>query len=177
MQSRLESAFMKTTVIRQVAWICFLVGCVSFGIAFNQPSAYAQTPTLRVQSSLVLVDVISQDPKSGLPVRDFKREDFRVFDNRHEVRISTFDAGAQYDTRPITLWLVAICNEAGYQSLGRRQNLRERNHTFGPHLITWRTTTPWELLIGAITVRPSSICRPPKTAIALSEHWPKRSRP
>jgi hypothetical protein len=74
-------------------------------------AAFAQAPTIRVQSSLVLVDVISQDLKSGLPIRDFKKEDFRIFDNRHEVRIATFDAGA--DMRPIALWLVVICNEGG----------------------------------------------------------------
>ena len=74
-------------------------------------AAPAQAPTFRVQSSLVLVDVISQDLKSGLPVRDFKKEDFHVSDNQHEVRIATFDAGA--DTRPIALWLVVICNEGG----------------------------------------------------------------
>ena len=70
-------------------------------------------PMVRVQSSLVLVDVISQDHKSGLPVRDFKKEDFRVFDNKHEVPISSFDAGASYDTRPVILWLVVLCNERG----------------------------------------------------------------
>jgi len=73
--------------------------------------ASAQVTTIRVQSSLVLVDVISQNLKSGLPIRDFKKEDFRVFDNGHQVRIGTFDAGA--DTRPISLWLVVICNEGG----------------------------------------------------------------
>jgi len=80
-------------------------------LAIAAMAASAQVPTIRVQSSLVLVDVISQDLKSGLPVRDFKKEDFRMFDNRHEVRITTFDAGA--DTRPITLWLAVICNEGG----------------------------------------------------------------
>jgi hypothetical protein len=74
-------------------------------------AASAQAPTIRVQSSLVLVDVISQDLKSGLPIRDFKKEDFRIFDNRHEVPIATFDAGA--DMRPIAVWLVVICNEGG----------------------------------------------------------------
>ena len=74
-------------------------------------AASAQAPTIRVQSSTVLVDVISQDLKSGLPIRDLKKEDFRMFDNRHEVRIATFDAGA--DMRPIALWLVVICNEGG----------------------------------------------------------------
>jgi hypothetical protein len=74
------------------------------------PTATSQ-PTIRVQSSLVLVDVISQDPKNGLPVRDFQQSDFRVFDNRNEVPISTFDFGAHLDTRPIAIWLTVICNE------------------------------------------------------------------
>jgi hypothetical protein len=104
-------------VVRGVSSICFLAACTRFSIA-QQNLAYPQTPTFRVQSSLVLVDVISQDLKSGLPIRDFKKEDFRLFDNRHEVRISTFDAGAHYDTRPITLWLIVICNESGLPKLG-----------------------------------------------------------
>src|SRR5437667_11026313 len=95
-----------------VASICFLAVCAS------APIATAQAPTIRVQSSLVLVDVITQDRKSGLPVRDFKKGDFRLFDNRHEVRVATFDAGARYDTRSITLWLVVICNESGLRKFG-----------------------------------------------------------
>ena len=53
------------------------------------------------------------DPRTGLTVRDFKKEDFRLFDNQHEVRIATFDAGARYGTRPITLWLAVICYQGG----------------------------------------------------------------
>lgn len=71
-----------------------------------------QTP-IRVQTSLVLVDVITQDPKNGLPVRDLKKEDFRLFDDGIEVPIYSFDAGATFDTRPFIIWLVAICNEGG----------------------------------------------------------------
>ena len=90
-------------------------------LLFQSPAGFAQEPkqpssgqaTIRAQSSLVLVDVFSRDPKTGLPIRDFKKEDFRLFDNRQEVRIATFDAGAQYDTRAITVWLVVICNEGG----------------------------------------------------------------
>src|SRR5437763_87125 len=109
---------------------CFLAVCTSASMVLQQPTATAQAPTIRVQSSLVLVDVIGQDRKSGLPVRDFKKEDFRLFDNRHEVRIATFDAGAHYDTRPITLWLVVICNESGYPSLVPRQNFLDWKHSF-----------------------------------------------
>ncbi len=90
-------------------------------ISFLISGSFAQQPerttpaqaTIRVQTSLVLVDVISQDPKNGLPIRDFKKEDFRVLDNRQEVPIATFAAGAHTDTRPVILWLVVICNEGG----------------------------------------------------------------
>ena len=114
---------------RGVALICFLA---AFSIAQQRPNP--QTPTFRVHSSLVLVDVISQDPKNGLPIRDFKKEDFRLFDNRHEVRISTFDAGARYDTRPITVWLVVICNENGLPKFGASAEFLGRESLFRPAL-------------------------------------------
>jgi hypothetical protein len=66
-----------------------------------------------VQSSLVLIDVISQDPKNGLPVRDFQKKDFRVLDEGKEVSMASFEAGAGHNTRPVILWLVVICNEGG----------------------------------------------------------------
>lgn len=60
---------MKWSVARAVVSISILVVCNSLAVHSQQPSPSAEDPTLRVQSSLVLVDVISQDPKSGLPVR------------------------------------------------------------------------------------------------------------
>ena len=111
-----------------VASICFLAVCAS------APMATAQAPTIRVQSSLVLVDVITQDRKSGLPVRDFKKGDFRLFDNRHEVRVATFDAGARYDTRSITLWLVVICNESGLPKFGASAEFLGLEALFRPAL-------------------------------------------
>jgi hypothetical protein len=99
-----------------VLW--FIAACASLPVQSQQFPAFADVPTIRVQSSLVLVDVISRNSSSGLPVRDFKREDFRVFDDQHEVRIATFDAGARNDTRPVTLWLVVICNEGGLPKFG-----------------------------------------------------------
>jgi hypothetical protein len=117
-----------------VASVCLLAICTSIAMAFQQHDASVQTPTIRVQSSLVLVDVISQDRKSGLPVRDFKKEDFRLFDNQREVRISTFDAGAQQDTRPITLWLVVICNEGGVPRYGASAEFLGQESLFRPAL-------------------------------------------
>jgi hypothetical protein len=61
--------------------------------------------------SLVLVDVIVQNSKTGLPVNTLHHEDFRLLDNGHEVPVATFDSGAHYGTRPIALWFVVICNE------------------------------------------------------------------
>jgi hypothetical protein len=87
-----------------------------------------------VQSSLVLVDVITQHRKSGLPIRDFKKEDFRLFDNRREVPITTFDAGARYDTRAMTLWLVVICNEGGLPKFGASAEFLGQESLFRPAL-------------------------------------------
>jgi hypothetical protein len=103
---------MKLLVPRAVALVLFS-HLISIGFAQEPGQPGPSQPMVRVQSSLVLVDVISQDHKTGLPVRDFKKEDFRVFDNKHEVPIASFDSGASYDTRPVTLWLVVICNERG----------------------------------------------------------------
>jgi hypothetical protein len=55
-----------------------------------------------------------------MAIRDLKKEDFRLFDSTHEVGISTFDAGARYDTRPIAVGLVVICNENGVPKFGHR---------------------------------------------------------
>jgi hypothetical protein len=76
----------------------------------KQPSP-AQT-AIRVQSSLVLIDVISHEAKNGLPIRDFQKADFRVFDEEKEVSIASFEAGAG-NARPVILWLAVICNEGG----------------------------------------------------------------
>jgi hypothetical protein len=92
---------------------CCVAALGSLCVPSQQAPVPAQPPTIRVQSSLVLVDIITRDLKNGLPVRDFRKEDFRVFDNQHEVPISTFDLGAQGETRPIIVWLVVICNEQG----------------------------------------------------------------
>lgn len=118
-------------VLHGVVSSCFFAICAAPPLPAQQP---IPAPTFRVQSSLVLVDVITQDRKTGLPVRDFKKDDFRLFDNRREVRITTFDAGAQYDTRAITLWLVVICNETGLPKLGASAEFLGQESLFRPAL-------------------------------------------
>jgi hypothetical protein len=85
-----------------------VLACRALG---QQAGGSVQAPVIRAQSSLVLVDVIGQDAKTGLPVRDFRKEDFHIFDDGREVPIATFDTGA--DTKPVIVWLTVICNEQG----------------------------------------------------------------
>lgn len=73
----------------------------------------ADVPTFHTQSQLVLVDVLAHDLKTGLPVKDLKRAAFRVFDDKREVPIATFDSGAHGSIRPLALWFIVICNEGG----------------------------------------------------------------
>jgi hypothetical protein len=117
-----------------LATTCFFGICASVPLACQQPPSPEQAATIRVQSSLVLVDVFSRDLKSGLPVRDFKKGDFRLFENGHEVRIATFDAGARYDTRPIALWFVVICNETGLPRFGASAEFLGEESLFQPAL-------------------------------------------
>jgi hypothetical protein len=119
---------------RRVSSIALLAACTPVLTGFQQVRASDQITTIRVQSSLVLVDVMTQDSKSGLPVRDFKKENFRLFDNGREVPITTFDAGAQYDTRPITVWLVVICNESGLPKFGASAEFAGEESLFRPAL-------------------------------------------
>jgi hypothetical protein len=125
---------MKQNVARTVALICSLAACTPLPVEPQQRPTSAQVPIIRVQSSLVLIDVISQDPKSGLPVRDFKKEDFRVFDDGHEVSIATFAAGARYDTRPVTVWLVVICNEGRRREFEASGGFAGKESLFRPAL-------------------------------------------
>jgi hypothetical protein len=75
------------------------------------PSLGVSQDTIRVTTALTIVEVITLDPTTGLPVLDLKKQDFRVTDNGNEVPISTFDSGAHYGTQPVVIWFVVLCNE------------------------------------------------------------------
>lgn len=119
-----------------IAAACLLA---SFGLALTEVDAQDQSssvpePLFRVQSSLVLADVITRDLDSGLPVRDLAKDDFRVFDNGHKISVTTFDAGALHDTRPVNLWLVVICNEAGKNPYDASAGFMGKESLFRPAL-------------------------------------------
>lgn len=61
---------------------------------------------------------MTQDTKTALPVSGLTKEDFRVFDNGLEMPIQSFDLGARYGVRPITLWFAVICNEVDWDENG-----------------------------------------------------------
>ena len=92
---------------RSVVW--------SQGVASpSEPAAVPElssTPVFHTGTSLVLVDLIAQNPKTGMPLNTLLSQDFRLFDNNKEVPITTFDSGSHFSTRPIALWFVVICNE------------------------------------------------------------------
>jgi hypothetical protein len=112
--------------------MCFAACLMCRSVASQQPPVHTETPIIRTQSSLVLLDVMGLDPKDGLPVRDFQKEDFRVFDNRQAVPIATFDAGSASGKRPVVVWLVVICNEQG--KIGGSSNYAGKEALFRPAL-------------------------------------------
>jgi len=86
----------------------------------NRETEENAPPVYHSGTSLVLVDVIAQNGKTGIPLNTLHKEDLRLFDNNHEVSVTTFDSGARYDTRPIGLWFVVICNEKNNGSKGQQ---------------------------------------------------------
>ena len=71
--------------------LCLLLTTVTLAQAppQNPPSSGY---TLKVQSDLVLTDIVVRDRKTGAPVRGLKRSDFSVFENGKPQQIVSFDA-------------------------------------------------------------------------------------
>jgi hypothetical protein len=102
-----------------VADIPVFLSVVCFIYALPDGCADGRDKTaIRVESSLVLVDVIAQNGKTALPLTSLNKEDFRVFDNGKEKPIESFDTGAHYGAHPIVLWVAVICNEKNWDEKG-----------------------------------------------------------
>jgi hypothetical protein len=89
-----------------------LTAFISMPVSSQTPAE--QIPALRIESRLVLVDVVAEIKEKSLHTRalltDLTEKDFRVFDNGREMPIRSFDIGAHHETRPIALWLIVQCN-------------------------------------------------------------------
>jgi len=76
-------------------------------------SAIGQTPTLHVESTLTLVDVIAEVTDKTHTHRQviggFSRDDFRIKDDGKEVPVATFDQGQ--NARPATYWFLVQCRD------------------------------------------------------------------
>ncbi len=87
-------------------------------VSLSQTALASQT-TIRVNSSLVLVDVITRGGcKIQTTLEDLTKSDFRVFDDGSEMDIRSFDVGARFGARPVALWIVVICNEDNWDEKG-----------------------------------------------------------
>lgn len=67
----------------------------------QEASAAQSGYTLKVQSDLVLADVVARDKKTGLPVRGLKAEDFTILENGKPQKISTFDTQDIANAHPV----------------------------------------------------------------------------
>ncbi len=70
---------------------CGACGAEAWAQANPQPTAQSGF-TLKVQSDLVLTDVVVRDRKTGEPVRGLKRSDFSIFENGKPQQVTSFDA-------------------------------------------------------------------------------------
>ncbi len=76
----------------------------------QNPNQQSQV-TFRASTSLVLVDVIAQDPKHELGSNSVKQDDFEMRDNGDPTPIVSFDDSTNFGTHPVAFWFVVICNE------------------------------------------------------------------
>lgn len=115
----------QAAILSNFALLAFLITSPAY--SQTSPQSSSSTPTIHVATSLTLVDVTATNKKSGLrtqdPLTSLSREDFRVFDDGHEMPIESFDIGAENMTRPIALWLIVQCNDGqppGHHSMFMR---------------------------------------------------------
>lgn len=80
----MNSKFTRTLLVIVFAGFCFMAA------AQQASEPQAATPTIRVTTHLVLVNVIATD-KAGKPVTDLKPEDFTVEDNGKKQKLSVFN--------------------------------------------------------------------------------------
>ena len=96
--------------------------CLPFLAASQQPSA-TQTPTLRVSTRLVLVDVVVTD-KRRVPIVDLRKEDFTILENGKPQTLATFrleqpDSRARENAPPPKLPPGLYTNKAEYRTTSR----------------------------------------------------------
>ena len=68
-----------------------LAGSPMFGRAQQPQQSGSDTFTLKVQTDIVLTNVVVRDKKTGEVIKGLKPSDFQVFENGKQQAIATFD--------------------------------------------------------------------------------------
>ena len=122
-----------------VIFVAALAGCLSCA-AITAAAGSGQTPTIRTTTSLVLVDALVQDRRTGVPIEELQRDDFVLRQDGRVVEISSFNRGKDLKLRPVQLWFVVMCNEVRqYPADSRRQTQSERTEQWGTSFLAGRT--------------------------------------
>jgi hypothetical protein len=80
-----------------------------------------QEPKIRTTVSLVLVDALVADKKTGTPIEDLAQGDFLLRDNGKPVELTRFNRGKDHTLRPVRVWFVLLCNEELHLPMGVRR--------------------------------------------------------
>jgi hypothetical protein len=104
-------------------------------------AAQGQQPRqIQTMTTLVLVELLAADKKSGAPIADLGEQDVLVRDNGKPVSISSFSRGADQKLRPVQLWFVLMCNEERHtRAGGRRRGSVESTEQWGVSFVAGRT--------------------------------------
>jgi hypothetical protein len=122
-----------------VVFVAALAGYLSC-TAIAAAAGNGQTPTIRTTTSLVLVDALVQDRRTGAPIEELQRDDFVLRQDGRVVEISSFNRGKELKLRPVQLWFVVMCNEVRqYPADSRRQTQSERTEQWGASFLAGKT--------------------------------------
>jgi hypothetical protein len=126
-----------------IVFIAFVGSASTARVSAKQEAAVtsgAQTRGIKTTTSLVLVDAMAEDKKSGAPVGDLQQDDFQLRDNGKPVSISSFNRGKDQKLRPIQLWFVLLCNEELHTQMGgRRRGQVESTEQWGVSFLAGKT--------------------------------------
>ena len=91
-------------VAQKIGVTAALLAC-AFSLHAQQQGSVLDTPqaglTLKMNSDMVLTNVVARDAKTGALVRDLKPGDFRVWENGKEQHITTFDFQSVEQATPL----------------------------------------------------------------------------
>jgi hypothetical protein len=103
-----------------------LLNAISLIIVFASANANptpngGQEPKIRTTVSLVLVDAVVADKKTGTPIDDLAQGDLLLRDNGKPVELTRFNRGKDHTLRPVQVWFVLLCNEELHFPMGVRR--------------------------------------------------------